>query len=59
MQQIRWYRTEHPVRAAPLATPVAPENGYVTVPGPNLGIEVNRDALERFRAVSDAGGAVR
>jgi D-galactarolactone cycloisomerase len=44
-------RTEHPVRAALLATPVAPVDGYVTVPtGPGLGIEVNRDALDRFRA---------
>jgi D-galactarolactone cycloisomerase len=44
-------RTEHPVRSALLATPIAPVNGYVTVPtGPGLGIEVNRDVLTRFRA---------
>ncbi len=44
-------RTEHPVRSALLATPVAPVDGYVTVPtGSGLGIEVNRDVLVRFRA---------
>jgi D-galactarolactone cycloisomerase len=44
-------RTEHPVRSALLQTPVAPVNGYVAVPtGPGLGIEVNREALTRFKA---------
>jgi D-galactarolactone cycloisomerase len=44
-------RTEHPVRSALLATPVAPVAGYVAVPtGPGLGIEVNRDVLTRFKA---------
>jgi D-galactarolactone cycloisomerase len=44
-------RTEHPVRTALLAEPLAPVDGYVTVPtGPGLGIEVNRDVLTRFRA---------
>jgi D-galactarolactone cycloisomerase len=46
-------RTEHPVRSALLATPIAPVAGHVTVPtGPGLGIEVNRDALLHFRAES-------
>jgi D-galactarolactone cycloisomerase len=44
-------RTEHPVRAALLAEPIQPVNGYVTVPtGPGLGIEVNRDVLTLFKA---------
>ena len=44
-------RTEHPVRAALLVEPIAPVDGYVTVPtGPGLGIEINRDVLLRFAA---------
>jgi D-galactarolactone cycloisomerase len=44
-------RTEHPVRSALLVEPVAPVNGYVTVPtAPGLGIEVNREVLTRFKA---------
>ena len=44
-------RTEHPVRSALLTTPIAPVNGYVPLPsGPGLGIEVDREALVRFRA---------
>ncbi|HVY16797.1 MAG TPA: mandelate racemase/muconate lactonizing enzyme family protein [Rhodopila sp.] len=44
-------RTEHPVRSALLQTPIAPVNGAVAVPaGPGLGIEVDRDALVRFKA---------
>lgn len=44
-------RTEHPVRSALLQQPIAPMNGYVTVPtGPGLGIEVDRDVLVRFKA---------
>ncbi len=46
-------RTEHPVRSALLQQPVAPVNGYVTVPtAPGLGIEVNRDVLTRFKATT-------
>ncbi|HYZ21217.1 MAG TPA: enolase C-terminal domain-like protein [Rhodopila sp.] len=44
-------RTEHPVRSALLAAPIAPVAGYVTVPtGPGLGIEIDRDALSHSRA---------
>jgi D-galactarolactone cycloisomerase len=43
-------RTEHPIRAALLATPIEQRRGRVAVPdGPGLGIEVDRDALKRFR----------
>jgi len=46
-------RTEHPIRAALLATPIEHENGRVAIPdGPGLGIEIDRAALERFRAIS-------
>jgi D-galactarolactone cycloisomerase len=44
-------RTEHPIRAALLATPIEHRRGRVAVPeGPGLGIEIDRDALRRFRA---------
>jgi D-galactarolactone cycloisomerase len=44
-------RTEHPVRSALLVEPIAPVEGYVTVPtGPGLGIQINRDVLTRFKA---------
>jgi D-galactarolactone cycloisomerase len=43
-------RTEHPIRAALLANPIEHRRGRVAVPeGPGLGIEVDRDALKRFR----------
>lgn len=43
-------RTEHPVRAALLTTPIEHYGGVVGVPnGPGLGIEINRETLERFR----------
>ena len=46
-------RTEHPIRAALLATPIEHENGRVAIPdGPGLGIEIDRAALERFRVMS-------
>jgi D-galactarolactone cycloisomerase len=42
-------RTEHPVRKALLATPIEHQSGVVTVPsGPGLGVEIDRDALDRF-----------
>lgn len=42
-------RTEHPVRAALLSTPIEHVRGTVQVPqGPGLGIEVDRAALARF-----------
>lgn len=44
-------RTEHPIRQAILTTPIEHEGGVVQVPtGPGLGIEIDRAALERFRA---------
>jgi D-galactarolactone cycloisomerase len=43
-------RTEHPIRAALLKVPIEHENGRVAVPtGPGLGIEIDEDALRRFR----------
>jgi D-galactarolactone cycloisomerase len=45
-------RTEHPIRQTLLTQPIEHEGGRVAVPtGPGLGIEIDRDALERFRAV--------
>jgi D-galactarolactone cycloisomerase len=44
-------RTEHPIRRAVLKAPIEHERGWVAVPtGPGLGVEVDREALERFRA---------
>jgi D-galactarolactone cycloisomerase len=44
-------RTEHPLRQALLATPIEHKHGVVAVPeGPGLGIEIDREALQRFRA---------
>jgi len=46
-------RTEHPIRQALLTNPIEHERGRVTVPqGPGLGIDIDRDALEHFRATS-------
>lgn len=43
-------RTEHPIRAALLSTPIDHVNGVVSVPQtPGLGIEVDRQALAHFR----------
>ena len=43
-------RTNNPFRQAVLTKPIEAVDGVVSVPdGPGLGIEVNRDALERFR----------
>ena len=45
-------RTEHPIRQTLLTQPIEHEGGHVAVPtGPGLGIEIDRDALERFRPV--------
>jgi D-galactarolactone cycloisomerase len=44
-------RTEHPIRQAILTQPIEHAGGMVRVPdGPGLGIEIDRAALERFRA---------
>jgi D-galactarolactone cycloisomerase len=43
--------SEHPIRDAVTAEPIVQEDGWVHVPnGPGLGIEIDRSALERFRA---------
>jgi D-galactarolactone cycloisomerase len=42
-------RTEHPIRQAILTSPIEHKDGVVRVPeGPGLGIEVDRQAVERF-----------
>ena len=44
-------RSEHPFRQAVLTAPIEHAGGVVAIPdGPGLGIEVDRAALERFRA---------
>lgn len=44
-------RTEHPIRQAILKRPIEHAAGMVAIPtGPGLGIEIDRDALARFRA---------
>jgi len=44
-------RTEHPIRQAILLVPIEHANGIVRIPqGAGLGIEVDRGALDRFRA---------
>jgi len=46
-------RTEHPIRAALLTVPIEHQQGRIAVPaGAGLGIEIDRDALPRFRAES-------
>jgi D-galactarolactone cycloisomerase len=43
--------SEHPIRDAMTTVPIVQRDGWVDVPtGPGLGIEVDRAALERFRA---------
>ena len=42
-------QTEHPFRLELLEEPIFQNNGYVKVPqGPGLGIEINRNALEKY-----------
>jgi D-galactarolactone cycloisomerase len=44
-------RTEHPIRRALLTTPIEHTKGRVAVPQrPGLGIDIDRAALDRFRA---------
>ena len=43
-------RSEHPIRQALLLAPIEHRNGIVRIPdGPGLGIEIDRNVLERFR----------
>jgi len=43
-------RTEHPIRHAILGEPIQHRSGVVTVPQrPGLGIDIDRQAIERFR----------
>jgi D-galactarolactone cycloisomerase len=44
-------RTEHPIRQALLTQPIEHVKGVVHIPdGPGLGIEIDREALQRFSA---------
>jgi len=44
-------RSEHPFRQAVLKRPLEHEGGVVRIPtGPGLGIEIDREALAKFRA---------
>lgn len=44
-------RSEHPFRQAVLTEPLEHRDGVVTIPdGPGLGVEIDRAALDRFRA---------
>lgn len=44
-------RSEHPFRQAVVRNPIEHVDGVVAIPdGPGLGIDVNREALERFKA---------
>lgn len=48
-------RTYNPFRQAVVKNPIEPVDGIVTIPeGPGLGIEIDRDALERF-SVNQSG----
>jgi D-galactarolactone cycloisomerase len=43
-------RTEHPIRQAILVEPIEAVRGVVRIPqGPGLGIEIDRDAIARFK----------
>jgi D-galactarolactone cycloisomerase len=44
-------RTEHPIRQAILRAPIEHVRGVIPIPdGPGLGVEIDRSALERFKA---------
>lgn len=44
-------QSEHPMRMAVVSEPIAQRDGWVAIPnGPGLGIEIDRGALEKFRA---------
>jgi D-galactarolactone cycloisomerase len=43
-------QSEHPIRMAVLTEPIGQKNGWVEIPsGSGLGIEIDRDAIDRFR----------
>ena len=43
-------QSEHPIRMAILTEPIEQKNGWVEIPtGPGLGIEIDREAIGRFR----------
>lgn len=45
-------RTEHPIRQSILKTPIEHRHGIVRIPdGPGLGIEIDRDAISRFKVI--------
>jgi D-galactarolactone cycloisomerase len=47
-------RSEHPFRQAVLRTPIEHVDGTVAIPdGPGLGIEIDTDAIARWRVVAD------
>ena len=44
-------QSEHPMRMAVVSQPIVQRDGWVAIPdGPGLGIEIDRDALARFKA---------
>jgi D-galactarolactone cycloisomerase len=48
-------RSEHPFRQAVLRTPIEHVDGTVSIPdGPGLGIEIDTDAIARWRVAGDA-----
>jgi len=47
-------RTENPYRQAIIESPLEHELGVISIPKkPGLGIEINRDAIERYRLKND------
>jgi len=43
-------QSEHPIRMAVLAEPIVQRGGWVEIPDrPGLGIDIDRDGIERFR----------
>lgn len=44
-------QSEHPIRMAVVREPIVQKDGWVEIPGrPGLGIEIDRDALAKYRA---------
>ena len=43
-------QSEHPIRMAVITEPIEQRDGWVEIPpGPGLGIEIDRAAIDRFR----------